>query len=73
VAGELLRQPTAWALDELGAGRIVLIVDGDTVASQRVAGRGSTLWGVLRSPCLKARVRSAAEQWSRLPSDESRA
>jgi RimJ/RimL family protein N-acetyltransferase len=72
VASEILRQLTAWALDEVGAHRIVLIVDVDNAASSRVAARaGYVREGVMRSIFIKPGVRSDAELWSLLPSDRS--
>ncbi|MDP9259608.1 MAG: GNAT family N-acetyltransferase [Actinomycetota bacterium] len=71
VASELLRRLTAWALDELGAQRVVLIVDIENAASSRVAARaGYVREGVMRSIHVKDGVRRDAELWSRLPSDE---
>lgn len=71
VAGELLRQLTAWALDELGAQRLVLIVDVENAVSSRVAERaGYVREGVMRSLYIKPGVRRDAELWSFLPSDE---
>ena len=70
LAGELLRLLTAWALDELGAERIVLIINVENLASSRVAARcGYTREGVMRSIHLKGDVRCDAELWSRLPGD----
>jgi RimJ/RimL family protein N-acetyltransferase len=70
VAGEILRQLTAWAFSELGAQRIVLFVDVDNVASSRVAARaGYVREGVMRSLYIKPGVRRDAELWSLLPSD----
>jgi RimJ/RimL family protein N-acetyltransferase len=70
VATELLRLLTAWALDELGAQRVVLIVDVENAASSRVAARaGYVREGVLRSIFVKPGVRRDAELWSRLPGD----
>jgi RimJ/RimL family protein N-acetyltransferase len=70
VATEMLRRLTAWALDELGAQRLVLIIDVENVASSRVAARaGYSLEGVMRSIFVKAGVRRDAELWSRLPGD----
>jgi RimJ/RimL family protein N-acetyltransferase len=71
VASELLRLLTDWALDELGAQRIVLIVDVDNAASSRVAARGGyTREGVMRSLFIKPGVRRDAELWSLLPADK---
>jgi RimJ/RimL family protein N-acetyltransferase len=73
IATELLRQLTRWALDEVGAERIRLIIDVENVASERVAERcGYVREGVLRSTYLKAsRERVDVAVWSRLPSDPS--
>jgi RimJ/RimL family protein N-acetyltransferase len=71
VASELLRRLTAWAVDELGARRVVLIVDVENAASSRVAARaGYVREGVMRAIHIKDGVRRDAELWSRLPSDE---
>ena len=73
IAGELLRQLTAWALGELGARRIVLIIDVENVASSRVAARGGYLLeGVMRSIHVKQGTRRDAELWSLLPGDADR-
>jgi RimJ/RimL family protein N-acetyltransferase len=70
VAGEVLRLLTDWALDELGAQRIVLFVDVDNTRSSRVAARaGYTREGVMRSLSTKPGVRRDAELWSLLPGD----
>jgi RimJ/RimL family protein N-acetyltransferase len=70
VAQWMLRALTAWALDDLGAQRIVLIINVENGASERVAERcGYTREGVLRSIYLKPGVRTNASIWSRLPSD----
>jgi len=74
VAGEILRQLTAWAFDELSARRIVLFVDVENAASSRVAERGGyVLEGVLRSLFIKPGIRRDTQLWSLLPSDEGRA
>jgi RimJ/RimL family protein N-acetyltransferase len=71
VASELLRRLTAWAFDELGAQRIVLIVDIDNAVSSRVAARaGYVREGVMRSIHVKDGTRRDAELWSRLPADD---
>ncbi|MDX6571088.1 MAG: hypothetical protein QOC86_244 [Gaiellales bacterium] len=73
VAGEILRQLTAWAFDELSAQRIVLFVDVENVASRRVAERGGyVLEGVLRSLFIKPGIRRDTQLWSRLRSDDGR-
>jgi RimJ/RimL family protein N-acetyltransferase len=70
VATEMLRQLTHWALDELGAQRIVLIIDVRNPASSRVAERcGYVREGVMRSVHVKQGMRADCELWSRLPSD----
>jgi RimJ/RimL family protein N-acetyltransferase len=72
VAGEILRQLTAWALGELAAQRIYLIVDVENAASRRVAERcGYVREGVMRSLYIKPGVRRDAELWSRLPGDDA--
>jgi RimJ/RimL family protein N-acetyltransferase len=70
VATEMLRQLTRWALDEAGALRLVLVIDVENAASERVAERcGYVREGVMRSIHLKQDVRVDAAIWSRLPSD----
>jgi RimJ/RimL family protein N-acetyltransferase len=70
VATEMLRQLTRWALDEAGALRIVLVIDVENAASERVAERcGYVREGVMRSIHLKQDTRVDAAIWSRLPSD----
>jgi RimJ/RimL family protein N-acetyltransferase len=70
VASEMLRQLTRWAFDEAGALRIVLIIDVENVASERVAERcGYVREGVMRSSYLKQGIRIDAAVWSRLPTD----
>ena len=67
VATEMLRRLTAWALDELDAIRLTLIIDAANPASKRVAERcGYELEGVMRSVHLKQGRRIDAELWSRL-------
>jgi RimJ/RimL family protein N-acetyltransferase len=69
VGAWMLRELTAWAFAH-GALRIVLIINADNVASERVARRcGYTREGVLRSIHLKQDIRVDASLWSRLPSD----
>jgi RimJ/RimL family protein N-acetyltransferase len=70
VATEMLRQLTRWAFDEAGALRIVLVIDVENAASERVAERcGYVREGVMRSIHLKQGRRVDAGLWSRLPSD----
>jgi RimJ/RimL family protein N-acetyltransferase len=70
VATEALIALTTWAFEELAMQRIVLIIDVENVASQRVAERaGYVLEGVMRSTYLKQDRRVDAGLWSRLPSD----
>jgi RimJ/RimL family protein N-acetyltransferase len=69
VATWMLNELTRWALAE-GAERIVLIINVENTASERVAARcGYTREGVMRSIYLKPGVRTNAALWSRLPSD----
>jgi RimJ/RimL family protein N-acetyltransferase len=70
VATEMLRRLTQWAFDEAGALRIVLVIDVENAASERVAERcGYVREGVMRSIHLKQGARVDAAIWSRLPSD----
>ena len=70
VATQALRWMTTWALEELGALRITLVIDVVNGASRRVAERcGYVREGVMRSIHLKQGRRVDAELWSRLPSD----
>jgi RimJ/RimL family protein N-acetyltransferase len=70
VATGMLDELTRWALDELGALRVTLIIDVENGASSRVAERcGYVLEGVMRSSYLKDDLRVDAGLWSRLPSD----
>jgi RimJ/RimL family protein N-acetyltransferase len=70
VATAMLDALTRWALDELRALRVTLIIDVENRASSRVAERcGYVLEGVMRSSYLKDDVRIDAGLWSRLPSD----
>jgi RimJ/RimL family protein N-acetyltransferase len=70
VATDALRRLTKWALDEVGAKRIYLIIDVVNTPSLRVAERcGYVHEGVLRSTHLKQGRRVDASIWSRLPSD----
>jgi RimJ/RimL family protein N-acetyltransferase len=70
-AAAMLLQLTEWAFSpEVGAQRIVLIINVDNAASERVAARcGYTREGVMRSIHLKQDIRVDAALWSRLPSD----
>jgi RimJ/RimL family protein N-acetyltransferase len=66
----ILRALTTWAFEHAGAQRIVLIIDVDNPASERVAERcGYTREGVMRSIHHKQGKRIDASLWSRLPSD----
>lgn len=70
VATEMLRLLTAWAFEAAGAQRVVLIINTDNLASERVAERrGYMREGVMRSIHLKQDIRVDAALWSRLPSD----
>jgi RimJ/RimL family protein N-acetyltransferase len=70
VATAILRKLTEWAFAELGVERIVLIINVENQASERVAARaGYVREGVLRSIHLKQGIRTDAALWSRLPSD----
>jgi len=70
VGSEMLRQLTRWAFDEAGALRVVLIIDVENVASERIAERcGYVREGVMRSSYLKQGIRIDAAVWSRLPTD----
>jgi RimJ/RimL family protein N-acetyltransferase len=70
VGTAMLAQLTRWALEELGALRIYLIIDVENAASGRVAERcGYVREGVMRSIHLKQDIRVDAALWSRLPSD----
>ena len=70
VATAMLDALTRWALGELRALRVTLIIDVENRASSRVAERcGYVLEGVMRSSYLKDDVRIDAGLWSRLPSD----
>jgi RimJ/RimL family protein N-acetyltransferase len=69
VAVWMLEELTRWAFAE-GAQRIILIINVENVASERVAARcGYTREGVMRSIYLKPGIRTNAALWSRLPSD----
>ena len=70
VASEILRLMTVWALGEVGAMRVYLIIDVENRASERVAERcGYVREGVMRSIHVKQGRRADAALWSRLPSD----
>ena len=70
VATAMLTELTRWALESLGAQRIILIINVENPASERVAAHcGYVREGVLRSIHLKPGVRTDAAIWSRLPSD----
>jgi RimJ/RimL family protein N-acetyltransferase len=70
VATEMVRQLTRWAFDEQGAQRIVLLIDAENTASERVAERcGYVREGVMRSVYLKPGRRIDQAVWSRLPGD----
>jgi RimJ/RimL family protein N-acetyltransferase len=70
VATEMLRQLTRWAFDDAGALRIVLLIDVENVASEKVASRcGYVREGVMRSSHLKQGIRTDTAIWSKLPSD----
>jgi len=70
VATAILRRLTDWAFAELGAQRLILIIDVDNHASLRVAERcGYHREGVMRSIHIKQQRRSDAVLWSRLPGD----
>ena len=69
-AGALLRALTRWALDEVGAQRIVLHIDVANTASIRVAERGGyTREGVMRSAHVKQGRRADTVLYSLLPGD----
>jgi tRNA (cmo5U34)-methyltransferase len=70
VATAILRRLTRWAFEALGAQRIVLIINVENTASERVAERcGYVREGVMRSIHLKQDIRTDAALWSRLPTD----
>jgi RimJ/RimL family protein N-acetyltransferase len=70
VATQALRLLTDWALSELGALRLELLISVDNEASKRVAaGCGYVREGVLRSLYFKQGRRQDTEIWSRLPGD----
>ena len=70
IGSAMLAQLTRWALEELQAERVYLIIDVENGASERVAERcGYVREGVMRSIHLKQGARIDAALWSRLPSD----
>ena len=70
VATTALRLLTEWALTELGALRLELLIGVTNDASKRVAERnGYRFEGVLRSLHFKQGMREDTEIWSRLPGD----
>ena len=70
VATTALRLLTEWALAELGALRLELLIGVTNDASKRVAERnGYRFEGVLRSLHFKQGMREDTEIWSRLPGD----
>ena len=70
VATAALGLLTGWALGELGAMRLELLISLDNVASKRVAERcGYVREGILRSLYFKPGVREDTEIWSRLATD----
>ncbi|MCP9486850.1 MAG: GNAT family N-acetyltransferase [Gaiellaceae bacterium MAG52_C11] len=70
VASEALRLLSDWAISELDAQRLELMISVENAASKRVAERcGYEREGVLRSIHLKEGVREDMEIWSRLAVD----
>jgi len=70
VATQALRLLTDWALTELGALRLELLISIDNEPSKRVASAcGYVREGVLRSLYFKQGRRQDTEIWSRLPGD----
>ena len=70
VATQALAMLTDWALAELRALRLELLISDQNPASRKVAVRcGYQLEGVLRSLHLKDGIRWDTEIWSRLPTD----
>jgi RimJ/RimL family protein N-acetyltransferase len=70
VATEALRLLSDWAIRELGALRLELLISDENPASQRVAERcGYVREGLLRSLYTKPGVREDTQIWSRLPTD----
>jgi RimJ/RimL family protein N-acetyltransferase len=69
-ATEILRLLTGWAFHDAQAARVILIIDVDNPASQRVAERcGYRREGIMRSIHLKPGRRIDAGLWSRLATD----
>lgn len=67
VATAMLAWLTRWALEDLGALRLELLISVDNEASKQVARRcGYTFEGVLRSLHVKQDIRQDTEMWSRL-------
>jgi RimJ/RimL family protein N-acetyltransferase len=65
VATAALSQLTDWAVSELGALRLELVIDVANAASKRVAARcGYEREGVLRSVHVKQELRADVEMWS---------
>jgi RimJ/RimL family protein N-acetyltransferase len=70
VGTAMLAALTRWALQDVQALRVYLIIDVENAASERVAERcGYVREGVMRSIHLKQDLRVDAGVWSRLPSD----
>jgi RimJ/RimL family protein N-acetyltransferase len=70
VGSEILRQMTDWAFATRGMMRLILVIDVNNVASQRMAERcGYQLEGVMRSIGSRPGRRMDAQLWSRLPTD----
>jgi RimJ/RimL family protein N-acetyltransferase len=70
VATEALRLLSDWAIRELGALRLELLISDENPASQRVAERcGYVREGLMRSLYTKPGVREDTQIWSRLPTD----
>jgi RimJ/RimL family protein N-acetyltransferase len=68
--GELLRQLTAWAFDELALLRVTLLIDAANGGSLTVAERaGYVREGVQRNAYVKPGLRSDVVVYSRLPTD----
>ena len=68
VGAALLRELTRWALEDLGALRVELVIDEQNLASQGIARRcGYALEGTHRSRYFKQGRRIDAQMWSRLP------
>lgn len=70
VGTAILRLLTDWSFTELAAQRLVLVIDVENHASQRIAERcGYQREGVMRSTHVKQGLRADVGLWSRLPSD----